>query len=82
MNFLLLVFITYLLPLILGLVLMVIFEFLCKKLNRKSDSAKDISPLIFIPLINWIIVIVLPFGIIIFGAEYFGNLFCNFLNKI
>ena len=82
MNFLFLVFITYLLPLILGLVLMVIFEFLCKKLNRKNDSAKEISPLIFLPLINWVLVVILPFGVIIFGAEYLGNLFIKLLNKI
>lgn len=82
MNFLFLIFIIYLLPLILGLVLMVIFEFLCKKLNRKNDSAKDVSPLIFIPLLNWIIVIILPIGVIIFGSEYFGNLFIKLLNKI
>jgi len=71
--------IIYLLPLIIDIILLIIYEFLCKRVARIDCSAKPISQLVFIPLLNWILIPIIPIGIIIFGSEYLSRKLNNYL---
>lgn len=76
------ILIGYVIPVIAGIVMMILFEYLVSRLKYGYYSCKDISPLVFFPLINWILIPILPFGIIIFGCEYLGDKLQKLLNKI
>ena len=65
---------------ILNIIMAIILEFLLKQ--TRCDTVKDITPIIFLPVINWILIAIFPLAIIILGAEYLGNKFCKLLDKI
>ena len=72
----------YVLPLVGSLVMLAAIEFFAKKLNEMQYSAADVSPLAWLPLLNCILIVILPFGVVILGSEYFAMQFVKLIRKI
>ncbi len=72
----------YIAPLIASLVMLAAIEFFAKRTNQKEYSAADVSPLAWLPMLNWILIVILPFGVLILGSEYFAMRFVTLIKKI